>query len=243
MKRDALRLARQILKRSGIDGSSFKAALNAVLVQADRLKAWKPLLEEAYARLSKRDQRTARSPMLAFYSSIRDWESAYRMLPARHTTALELLFSMETLLNLRKVNAAKSVQRKCQRMLRQRIDTFSASALLDALASYHAQIGELGAAEEYWGELSTLDEPLARGGMAGLVEIAAVRGMFFVAAGLLQLAEFEKKGFDDLAIILPHNRRARFAQAERQLLRYQKALEKIVPPSELRRYGIDTEPA
>ncbi len=81
---------------------------------------------------------------------------------------------------------------------------------------------------------------LKRRCQTGLVKIAAVRGMLYVTAGLLQIAE-SKKGADDLAITLPHNRKAMLAQAERQLNRYQKALEKIVPRSEFWRFGDNSE--
>jgi tetratricopeptide (TPR) repeat protein len=241
MKRDAVRLARQLLKGSGINASEFDAALEAILIQADSVKPWKPLVEEAYGRLSKQGHRDVKSRMLAFYYSLREWESAYRFLPARPKTALDLLFAMETLLNLRKVAAAKSIQRKCLQMLKQRIDAASAAALLDALANYHAQIGELGPAEKYWREVAGLDEPLARGGMTGLVEIEVVRAMLYAKAGLLQIEEFRRRGVDGQSIVLPHNRDAVLAQTERDLKRYQKVLQRIVPSDELWRFGLNPE--
>ena len=125
-------------------------------------------------------------------------------------------------------------------MLKRRVDRFQSAALLEALASYHAQAGELGAAEKCWLKSAVLDEPFARNGLAGLVEIAAVRGMRYVTAGLLQIEDF-KKPADDLAITLPNNRKVMLAQAERQLNRYQSALEKIVPPSEFWRFGDGSE--
>lgn len=237
MKRDALRLARQFLKSDRINASEFNAALEAVLIQADRVRPWKTLVEEAYARLSKQDHREVNSQMLGFYYSLHDWESAYRLLPARPQTAHDLMFSMETLLNLRKMAAAKSTQRKCLRMLKQRIDTQAAAALLDALATYHAQLGDLDAAEKYWQEVARLDEPFADNGLSRLVDIQVVRAMLYVKTGLLQIEEFGKKGDDAQAITLPRNRDAILRQAERRLKRYQKSLEKIVPPKELWSFG------
>ena len=157
MKRDALRVPRQFLKSNRIRASSFNSALNAILIQADRLKNWRALIERAYARLAKKSRHAARPQMLALYRSVGDWKSADDMLPARPRNAMELLFSMETLLNLCTVSDAKRIQRKCRRMLNSRIDAISAAALLHTLASYYAQIGELGAAEEYWGKVSEMD--------------------------------------------------------------------------------------
>jgi hypothetical protein len=240
MKRASLRMARQFLKRNRINARSFESALEAIFIQADRLGSWRPLVEQAHARLSKRDQRTTRSQMLAFYCSLRDWDSAHRVMPKRLSSPTDLLFAMDTVLNLRKMDAAKSIQRRCDRMLKRRVDRFQSAALLEALASYHAQAGELGAAEKCWLKSAVLDEPFARNGLAGLVEIAAVRGMRYVTAGLLQIEDF-KKPADDLAITLPNNRKVMLAQAERQLNRYQSALEKIVPPSEFWRFGDGSE--
>ena len=65
MKEDALDLARQFLIRTSLNAKTFNAALDAILIQADRIKPWKPLVERAYTRLSKRDQRAVGSNMLS----------------------------------------------------------------------------------------------------------------------------------------------------------------------------------
>jgi len=241
MKRDALNLAREILKAGKISVIKFNAALEAILVQADRLKPWRPVVEKAYARLPERVRRMVQSQMLGFYNAIHDWDSAYRFLPARPQTPEDLLFSMETLLNLRKLDAAKSIQRRCLRMLGQSADTAAAAPLLEALASYHAQAGELEAAEEYWKAAATVDGPFARNAMTGLVEIAAVRGLCYLAAGLQQIEEFRKSRIDEEAIILPRNREGMLEQAEQHLKRYQEALVRVVPPDELWHFGVGSD--
>ena len=236
MKREALSLARQLFRGDKLKVAEFNGALAAILIQQDRLKTWKPLVEAAYARLTERDKRTARSDMLGFYHSLKDWESAYRFLPARSNSALDLMFAMETLLSLRKQEEAKRVQTRCLRMLNQPMDPFYRSALLLALGSYHAQRAELGTADEYFGKV-TVDEIFARNGWTAIFEIEALRGLLQVWAGQLQLNEFRQLGTDENAISLPANRDDRFAEAERDLKRYEKAFYRILPKDELWRYG------
>jgi hypothetical protein len=125
-------------------------------------------------------------------------------------------------------------------MLDQPLDSLDHGALLLALGSYHAQIGELGAAEEYFGKL-TENEILAHSAWTAIVQIEAVRGLLYVGAGLLQFDKFRQTGTDEQAIILPHNRDAMFAAAERDLERYEKAFYKILPKDELWRFGWDSE--
>jgi tetratricopeptide (TPR) repeat protein len=236
MKREALRLARQAFRRQKINSAEFNGAMAAILIYGNGLKSWKPLVEQACARLSERDKRTARSQMLGFYHSLKDWKSASHFLAARSKNACDLMFAMETLLNLRELDAAKRLQRSCLRMLDQRLDSLDHGALLLALGSYHAQRAELETAMEYFGKL-TVNEIFAHNAVTAIAEIEAVRGLLYVGAGLLQIDEFRKSGTDDQAIILPQNRDAMFVAAERDLKRYEKALHKIVPPDELWRFG------
>jgi hypothetical protein len=243
MKGEALRLARQRLRRPKITATEFNGALEAILVQGERLKRWKPVVEAAYGRLSGRDKRTARAEMLGFYHSLKDWESAYRFLPVRSRSGCDLMFAMETLLNLRKEKEAKAIRRRCLRMLDQLVeDSLDKGALLSALGDYHAQIGEPGAAEEFWGEL-TKDETFAPAAWSAVFEIEALRGLLHVWAAQLHLEECRKQGTDEQAITLPRNRDAILAEFERDLKRYEQRFYKILPKDELWRYGWNAETA
>jgi len=239
MKGEALRLARHFLKRTEIKPNEFDAALGVILIQADRLKAWRPLVESAYARLGDRGKRMVQRRMLGFYNSLYDWESACQFVPARQTSPLDLLMSMEAMLNLKKLDAAKPLVEKCWRMFDKTNDKFAMSALLEALARYYAQIGQLEIAEKCWQRSATIED-YAHNAITGLVEIEAVRGWLYVAAGLRQIQEFRKSGVDKNAIILPRNRGGLLNEAERHLKRYQRALEKIVPADELWRFGVNS---
>src|SRR5262245_54905045 len=106
MKSEALRSARSLLKSHHIKAYQLSAALEAILIQADRVKSWTPVVEAAHSRLSKREKQNVQSQMLGFYYTIGDWESALRFMPARPNTPVDLLFSMDTLLNLKSMKAA-----------------------------------------------------------------------------------------------------------------------------------------
>ena len=238
MPGEALQAARNLLNQPDISPEQFGSAADAILIQADKTKPWRGVLETAFSRLSKTGQRAVRDKMFGFYVTLEDWDAAHRFLPKRPVHAAELLFSMWTLLNLNK--PAKLVQRQCLRALKSADEPFALSNLLEALASYHAHQGELDAAEHYWKQSAGL-EPFAHKALAGLVEIAAVRGQLLAKAGLLQIEKFRKEGVDEEAVILPNNRGSALEKAARDLKRYQTILQKIVPPRKLRDFGVDPE--
>jgi hypothetical protein len=51
MSKDALRLARQMLKTRPLHPQVFSEALWAILIQADRLPKWRAVVESAYKAL------------------------------------------------------------------------------------------------------------------------------------------------------------------------------------------------
>ena len=210
MQREATALVRQLLRSPRIKAVEFTEALSALQTHGSRLKTLKRLVESAHARLSPRDKRAVRSDMLGFYYTLEDWQSAYRFLPARAKNPADLMFAMETLLHLRKLDEAKRIQRMCLRMLMHSMPTFHRSTLFSALGAYYAQRAELGTAEEYFGKM-TVGETFAPGAWRAIFEIEAVRGLLQVWAGQLQLNEFRQLASDDLAITLPGNRDGRFA--------------------------------
>jgi len=236
MEREATALVRQLLRSPRIKAVEFTEALSALQTHGSRLKRLKPLVEAAHARLPARDKRAVRSDMLGFYYTLEDWESACRFLPARSKNAADLMFAMETLLNLRKLDEAKRIRKMCLRMLEHPMDTFHQAALFSALGDYHAQRAEPGAAEDYFFKMAQ-DEIFAPSAAKAIFEIAALRGLLQVWAAQLGLNEFRQRGTDEHAISMPGNRDGRFADAERDLKRYEKAFYRILPKNQLWRYG------
>ena len=236
MAREALQAARALLKHRPVHRYAFTEALHPICVHATKCRSWKRLVEDAYAQCSTRNQKVLRSDMLEFHVSRRDYESAYRFIPPRPQQVGDIAFSMWTLLNLKKVEQAKPLCRKCRRLLLQPQDRYDFAMLVDALADYHAQIGDLSTAEAYW-RMSPPEEPFFESAARGLVELQAVRGQAYAAAmrATLEKARAEPDGW--LEIVLPGNEKARLANACKALQKYSAALSRIVPEKELWRFG------
>jgi len=148
---------------------------------------------------------------------------------------------MWTWLNLKDLKRAKTLRKKCERMLERTSDGRDHSSLLEALASYYAQLGELDIATKFW-EASARFELFFHNAQCGLMKIQAVRGQHYVAAGRQQIRNFKNSAADANAIMLPKNRDGCFEAVERDLKAYQKALERIVPTDELWQFGVHSVP-
>jgi tetratricopeptide (TPR) repeat protein len=239
MAREALQLARQLLKYRPVHQAAFQHALWTILVHADRCRTWKRLVEAAYGQLSSRGKKIARLAMLRFYNSMWDYESASRFLPKHPQQVDEVVFSMWTLLGLKKTDRARPLCRKCLKFLRQPQHRFDFSMLVDALADYYAQIGDLSAAEAYW-RLAPPEEPFFESAARGLVKIQAVRGHSYVSVGRVTLQKaYVESEQGPLDVILPGNEKSRLANAVKDLQKYSVALTRIVPKRDMWRFGLD----
>src|SRR5438046_3453616 len=89
MQHEALQLARRFLKRDPLEPEAFNAALDGLLSHCDRLKRWAPVVESAYARLSKRGQLQVRPATLAFWYSLKEFEKAAAFIPKRLDGSVE----------------------------------------------------------------------------------------------------------------------------------------------------------
>lgn len=175
MEREALRLAGRILRSPNLNATAFDSAVNALLICESRLARWVGRVESAFADLSRRDQRKSAKAMFNLYVSLNRWTDAARFLPRRPATSEQLLFSMWTLLNLRRMEEAEPLYRASIRKFKRAEEEFEQSCLLEAIGCYWAQNRDWGAAEyacergaDYW--------PFAPQAWQRLVKIHAVRG-------------------------------------------------------------------
>ena len=175
MEREALRLAGRILRAANINAIAFNSAVNALLICEDRVGRWLRRVESAFAALSRRDQRRCSTAMFNLYVSLNRWTDAARFLPRRPATAEELLFSMWTLLNLRRMEEAEPLYRASVRKFKQVEDEVEQSCLLEAMGCYWAQNRDWGAAE-YACERGADCWPFAPQAWQRLVKIQAARG-------------------------------------------------------------------
>ena len=138
MAKDALKLAKELLNHRPAHKTVFNEALWTILIQADRCKQWRRAVESTFAELSNTNQKALSQTMLRFYFTVEDYQAAEQFIPKHARTAEDLVFSMWTLLELRKPQQAKRIWRKCRKLLLRTQDRFSSAMLIDALADYHA---------------------------------------------------------------------------------------------------------
>ena len=96
MKEDALRLAKAYLTSRPVNPDQFTAALDAILVQADRLPPWRKQIESAYRSLPMRGQLKVKLVLLAFFVSLGDWQDAARFIPRQLIAPFDMLCAMWT---------------------------------------------------------------------------------------------------------------------------------------------------
>src|SRR5438046_5279106 len=107
MKREALRLARAVFAKRRISPEEFFEAIRAIGVDSD-CRRFKPQIEAAYGRQSRRFKSWARAGMLYTYVTLEDWESAAQFVSVQNvSSAGEMFFSMEVLLALDKLEDAE----------------------------------------------------------------------------------------------------------------------------------------
>jgi hypothetical protein len=239
MQKQALQLARRLLTRYTTISAAVSEALWAVLVHANGLKRWRRLVERAYGCLPRREQRKVRAQMLGFYVSVEDWKAAESLLSQKPVAAQELMLAMWTFLNLHKLEDAARIERNCRRRLQIAHDPFERSTLIEALASYHAQIGELASAEEFWVSAPP-EQPLFENAASGLVQIHAMRARYHVAAGVLAL-EHAGTGQPELELSLPGIHKSLASNTNEKLLKYDAALRRVLPDKDLWRFGIEAD--
>lgn len=237
MVNEALKLAREILSRAKITSKDFNNALSAVL-QANRVEPWRQIVEASYRRLSRKDQGAARSNMLGFYVSIDDSESAARHFPSLKTADHDELFLiMSTLLDLDRLAEARRAARQCQRVLEKCQTPFEQSTVIEALARYHARIGEWDRALVLW-KHAPLDGVFNLEALTGIVEIHAARALVQAKAGLSIVEQLKQSPNGELEIQLPGNEAGILADIEEELRKLERRLGKVVPAKRRKELGM-----
>jgi hypothetical protein len=243
MKAEALRLVRRTLERRRILPEEFGEAVRTIGIfsSSKNLKKWKPRLEAAYNRQSRRFKREVRPLMVEMYGSMREWESALQFLSVRKpSSAGELFFGMETLLELNKLEEAKTLAALCRKALSFVTDRSEQSLLLEALASFFARTRDWDRAISAW-QHASLEQPFRRDALSGIVKIHLSRAFEAAERGLEYVAELKKNPNNDHELVLPGNDLALTAQAENELLKFKRGIEKILSEKVRKELGVITE--
>jgi hypothetical protein len=240
MKDEALRLARRTLKGDSITADTFNDALDAIIFFADGCKPWAKLVESAYARLSKRDRRSACSNLLSFHCCNHDYEAASRFIPRRfegEEWLSELGFAMETMLALGKMNEVEKLARRLPRAIKEADNRMMQAMLLHFQAEYLVRKGDWDRAIKLL-EIVQLHETFSQNAVAGIVEIHAACALLAIQRGL-QLVEKFNQNFDPVAeTIVPGKDKAIQQTAEKEFRRLQKILENILPEKRRKKLGV-----
>jgi len=240
MKREALCEARRLLRNTPITAGQFNAAMDAALTQEDRLKSWVPLVESAYARLSKREQRVVNFSMLSFHYSNKDYEAASRFIPRRFGGEFgltELAFAWDIWLALGKKDETEKLGRKLPRAIEKAELPMVRAQLLCCLAEHFARRGKWNESVGIW-ELVQLDEIFLPNAVHGIVEAHVARALRAIECGFQLLEKFNQRVDPELATTLPGNEKKRHYKTEKEFLRLQKLLETIMPVERQKELGI-----
>jgi hypothetical protein len=239
MKRQALQLIRRVLAQHNILPEEFAEAIVTIGIFST-FEKWKPELEMAYNRQSRKFKRKMRPFMVKMYGSIGEWESAVQFLSVRKpSSAGEILFGMEALLQLNKLEEAKTLAAFCRRALSFVTDRFNQSVLLDALASFLARTRQWDHAIAAW-QHAPLDEPFRRDALSGIVKIHLARAFEAVERGLQLLAELKENPDIKNELSLPGNDLEMTKAAEKELLKFKRGIEKLLPEQARKELGVIT---
>lgn len=115
-------------------------------------------------------------------------------------------------------------------------DAFDFSCLIEALATYHARLGEWSEAFELWSK-APRNEPLSRNAAAGRVELCLVKALALIREELATLRDLP---FDfEYELVVPGNADGLRKETEVELQKFQRALEKLVPAERRLELGFD----
>ena len=238
MKQEALRLTRKLLQKRRILPDEFSEALRTVGIYASfkSFKKWKPKFEAAYERQSRKFKRKVRSDMLSMYGSLRQWKTALQFLSVRKpSSAFEIFFGMEALLQFDKLQDAEALATRCRKALSFATNRFEQSLLLDTLGSFFARTHKWDQAIAAW-QHAPLGEPFRRDALSGIVKIHLARAFEAIESGLKALAELQRN--PEPSLCLPGNDLRMTKEAEKELLKFKRGIDKLLPEKARKQLGI-----
>ena len=242
MQRQCLATAKRLLRRPQLTAHAFAEAVDAILIQGCNLRHWQPWIEVAYERLSFTDRKLVRFQMLGFYVSREEWKSAEHYVPETSSNAVELLFAMWTLLELRRDSSAERIYRQCLKAWRagsgrwveprDEDEEMKISALIEAIASYFAQVGRWRDAAD-WYEKGIYVRPFTPQAWEGLLKIATIRAIN--AAKCAQKFSVEEDWYfaNETALQIPRAAgKPKHQDDQRRFRKFEAQLSRVVPENE-----------
>ena len=192
MKKEALRAVGEVLAKRHILPEEFGEALRTIGIHGSSFKKWKPKLEAAYNRQSRKFKRNVRSEMLDMYVCLKGWKTALQFVSIQRPAGVtDFLFGMDVLLELGKLEAAEVLATRCRKALRSATDRFQQSVLLTALGEFYSRIQRWDDALTVW-EHMPLEQPFRHNALSGIVKIHLARALRAIDRGLKALSELKE---------------------------------------------------
>ena len=142
---------------------------------------------------------------------------------------------MKAVLQLDKLQDAEALATRCTKAPALATNRFEQSLLLDALARFFARTHDWDRAIAAW-QHAPLDEPFRRDALSGIVKIHLARAFEAVESGLKALAELKRNS--EPSLCLPGNDLAMTRDAEKELLKFKRGIEKLLPGKARKQLGI-----
>lgn len=242
MKKDALRLAKRLLRNSDVTDAQFEAALLTILSTVTRLKPCRPCVEKGYARLSAKAQRRVRFWMLSFYHSAGDYATARRFLPKRFNGPwglTELGFAWDIWSEL---DDKESLRRHSKLMAEGAACAgypFTQSMMLASLGDYFLRTGEWRLAAESYREIPV---EYVNAHQAVLGPVLALCGELLAAceAARKPLARFKAYHDPDIEVPLSANLSEQHRDIEKQLNALQSGMRRLLGKKRLKELAVSS---
>jgi tetratricopeptide (TPR) repeat protein len=154
------------------------------------------------------------------------------------SSAGEMFFSMEVLLALDKLEDAEHLAAKCQKAFRLAKDPSDQSFLIETLAPFLARTRRWDEAIAIW-QRAPLDQPFRRDALSGIVRILLGRAWEAIGNGLKALSELKRN--PELSLCAPKNDLGLTCDAERELLKFKRGIETLLPEKARKELGISFE--
>jgi hypothetical protein len=240
MKKEALRVTRRVLAKRRILSEEFREALLTIgiYLSSKTWKQWMPILEAAYNRQSQQFKRKLRSEMLSMYACLGEWETALQFVEVRKPlSCADVLFGMSVLLELDKLEDAEVLAFRCWKALRGTPDRFQQAVIRTALGAFFSRTRRWSRAIEAW-EAMPLEQPFRRDALSGIVKIYLAGAFEAAKRGLEWVAELKRNPNNDHELMLAGNDLALTAQAEKDLLKFKRGIEKLLPKEARKELGM-----
>ncbi|HEY4271829.1 MAG TPA: hypothetical protein VGM65_07475 [Candidatus Udaeobacter sp.] len=243
MKKEALRLTRTVLEKRRILPEEFSEAMRAICIYASAatLKKWKAKVEAAYNRQTRKFRHKVRSDMLSMYVSLNESKTALQFVSIRQSaSASDFLFSMDVLLELGRVEDATELSMRFGKALRLARTEFEQSLLSCALGHFFAYTHQWEYALAVW-QATPPPSAIASNVLTGIVEIHLARAFEAIEAGIRFLTERKQQQKVETDLCVPGLDFGLAVDAEKELLKLKRGINKLLPNEARKELGILTE--